>query len=241
LLIFQKRLVYDSYTLKQLQVNKMRGGKTILLITVGLIVVAVAACLLFFYKTQTTWVESPPYRRVSISTARTLVVVYSRTGNTLGAAKAGARFFDADLLQIAAPQYARTIKGQLLASQHADQEVTTTPIQHDPVDLSTYDLIFLCSPIWWFRPAPPLWSFVENHDFAGKPVFLLMTGNSRLKEELIDKFGILIGEKNGKFLGSTFIRRGRIYWQKTPDEVNEKVRDELAARQRIWPMTAKTD
>ncbi len=227
--------------LKQLRENKMRGRKKILLITVGLIVVVVAACLLFFYKTQTTWVESPPYRRVSISTARTLVVVYSRTGNTLGAAKAGARFFDADLLQIEAPQYARTIKGQLLASQHADQEVTTTPIQHDPVDLSNYDLIFLCSPIWWFRPAPPLWSFVENHDFAGKPVFLLMTGNSRLKKELIDKFGILIGEKNGKFLGSTFIRRGRIYWQKTPDEVNEKVRDELAARQRIWPMTAKTD
>jgi amidase len=39
----------------------------------------------------------------------------------------------------------------------------------------------------WWTP----WSFVENHDFAGKPVFLLMTGNSRLKEELIDKFAII--------------------------------------------------
>ena len=219
----------------------MRGGKKNLLITVSLIVVAAAAGLLFFYKTQTTWVESPPYQRVSISPAPTLVVVYSRTGNTLGAAKEGARFFDADLLQIAAPQYARTIKGQLLASQHADQKVTTTPIQHDPVDLSHYDLIFLCSPTWWFRPAPPLWSFVENHDFAGKPVLLLMTGNSRLKEELIDIFGTLVEEKNGKFLGSLFIRRGRIYWQKTPEEVNEEVRDALDARQRMWPMTANPD
>jgi hypothetical protein len=76
---------------------------------------------------------------------------------------------------------------------------------------------------------------------VGKPVFLLMTGNSRLKEELIGKFGTLVEEKNGKFLGSLFIRRGRIYWQKTPDEVNEEVRDALDARQRMWPMTANPD
>jgi flavodoxin len=214
-----------------------RGGKKPLVITVGLIVVAATAGLLYFYKTQTSWVDSPPYQRASKSPARTLVVVYSRTGNTLGAAKAGARYFDADLLQITAPQYARTLKGQMLASQDADQEVTTTPIEHDSVDLSHYDLILLCSPTWWFRPAPPLWSFVETHDFAGKPVFLLMTGNSRLKEELIGKFGTLVEKKNGKFLGVFFIQRGRIYWQKTPAEVNEEVRDALDARQRLWPVT----
>jgi hypothetical protein len=109
------------------------------------------------------------------------------------------------------------------------------------VDLSHYDLIVLCSPTWWFRPAVPLWSFVENHDFAGKPVFLLMTGNSRLKEELIGKFSTLVEEKNGKFLGSLFIRRGRIYWQKTPDEVNAEVRGALGARQRMWSVTANPE
>ena len=216
-------------------------GKKKLLIIVAIIVVASAAGLLYYYKTQTTWVESPPYRRASESPARTLVVVYSRTGNTMGAAKEAARFFDADLLQIAASQYPRTLKGLQLASQHAGQEVTTTPIQHEPVDLSRYDMVFLCSPIWWFRPAIPLWSFVENHDFAGKPVFLLLTGNSRLKEELIGKFSTFVEEKNGKFLGTLFIRRGRIYWQKTPDEVNEKVRNGLDVRQRMWPMTNNTE
>ena len=116
--------------------------------------------------------------------------------------------------------------------------MTTTPIQHDPVDLSRYDLVFLCSPTWWFRPAPPLWSFVENHDFAGNPVCLLMTGNSRFKEELTDKFGTLVEEKNGRFLDMLFIRRGRIYWQKTPDEVHEEVREALEARRSMWPVTA---
>ncbi len=211
-----------------------------MLIIVGIIVVA-AAGFLFYYKTQMTWVESPPYQRTSDLPTRTLVVVYSRTGNTVGAAKEAAHFFDADLLKIEASQYTRTIKGLQLASQHADQEMTTTPIQHEPVDLSSYDMIFLCSPVWWFRPAVPLWSFVENHDFAGKPVFLLVTGNSRYKEELIGKFSTLVEKKKGKFLGMLFVRRGRIYWQKTSDEVNEEVRDALQVRHKIWPVTANVE
>ena len=211
------------------------GKRKTLITTVLMVLVAGAAGALYFYRTQTRWVESPPYKRVATTPARTLVVVYSRTGNTLGAAKEAARFFGADLLQIEAPQYGRDIKGQMLAGRHADEEATTTPIQHDPVDLSRYDLIFLCSPTWWFRPAPPLWSFVENHDFAGKAVFLLMTGNSRLKEELTGKFETLVEEKNGNFLDTLFIQRGRIYWQKTADEVNEEVRDALEARQNMWP------
>lgn len=219
----------------------MRGAKKKLPVIIGIIAAAGAAGLLLYYKTQTTWIESSPYQRLSEAPARTIVVVYSRTGNTMGAAKEAAHFFDADLLKIEAPQYPRTIKGQLLASQHADREVTTTPIRHEPVDLSRYDMIFLCSPIWWFRPAVPLWSFVENHDFAGKPVFLLTTGNSRFKEELIDKFSALVDKKNGKYLGMLFIRRGRIYWQKTPEEVNREVRDALKTRLKMWPIPARTD
>ena len=218
----------------------MKQKKKNLLIIVSIIVMAAAAGLLFYYKTQTSWIESLPYQRASESPTHTLVVVYSRTGNTMGAAREAARFFDADLLKIEAPQYARTIKGLQLASRHADQEVTTTPIEHEPVDLSRYDMIILCSPTWWFRPAVPLWSFVENHDFAGKPVFLMLTGNSRLKEELIGKFSKLVEEKNGRFLDALFIRRGRIYWQKTPDEVSKEVRDALDARREMWPVTAIT-
>jgi len=194
------------------------------------------AALFYFYKTQTSWVESSPYARVGTEPARTLVVVYSRTGNTFSAAKEIARYFDADMLKIEAPQYAKTIEGQMHASEDADNEVTTTPIQHDVVDLSRYDLIVLCSPTWWFRPAPPLWSFVENHDFSGKPVFLMMTGNSRYKEELTEKFAALVAKRNGNYLDMLFIRRGRIYWQKTPDEVNQEVREALDNRRTQWDL-----
>ena len=73
-----------------------------MLIIAAIIIVVTAAGLIFYYKTQTAWVDSPPYRRVSESPTQTLVVVYSRTGNTMSAAKEAASYFDADWLQILA-------------------------------------------------------------------------------------------------------------------------------------------
>ncbi len=205
-------------------------------IIIGSIAVFISILLFWFYRTQTVWVESDPYKRILNKRAKTLVVVYSRTGNTMGIAKVVAKYFDADLLKIEAPQYSRDLAGQQLAGKHADEEVTTTRIQHKAVDINQYELIFLCSPTWWYRPAVPLWSFVENHDFAGRQVFLIMTGNSRLTEEHTGKFATLVEKKNGKFLDNLFIRRGRVYWQKTPQEVNEEVLDAIKKRKDMWPI-----
>ncbi len=199
------------------------------------LVVALLAGALFFHSTQTGWVESAPYQRVGEGPAQTLVVVYSRTGNTLGAAREAARYFDADVVEISAPQYDRTVNGQLAATRDASAEVTTTSISHPLVDPSRYELVVLCSPTWWFRPAPPLWAFVENHDLTGREVFLLMTGNSRWKEEKIEGFGALVADKGGELIDSLFLRRGRIYWQKSPDELRVELREALKAREALWP------
>lgn len=210
-----------------------------MLVIIGVLVLVVVAALVHFYRTQTVWVDSPPYQRTSEVSTKTLVVVYSRTGNTMSAAKEVAKYFDADLLKIEAPQYSLDVKGQQLASKHADEEVINTPIQHNPVDLSKYDLIVLCSPTWWFRPAVPMFSFVENHDFYNKSVFLIMTGNSRKTDEKTGKFEDLVKAKNGDLLDVLFIRRGRIYWQKTPEEVNTEVIKALENRSDLLPFAVK--
>lgn len=164
-----------------------------LLIGIGIAIITVV--LVYFYRTQTVWVESEPYQRTSTKPAKTLLVVYSRTGNTIAAAKEVAKNFDADLLKIVAPQYSRDLKGQQLAAKHADEEVTTAPIHHDPVELNKYDLIFLCSPTWWYRPEIPLFSFVENYDFANKSVFLIMTGNSRKQTKKQENLKLLLKKR----------------------------------------------
>jgi len=207
---------------------------------IGVIIFGVLVLLYWFYRTQTVWVKSDPYQRVSKEEAKTLVVVYSRTGNTMGAAKEVAKYFDADLLTIDAPEYSRNLKGQQLAAKQADEEVTTTQIIHDPVDLNKYDQIILFSPTWWYRPAIPLFTFVENHNFANKSVFLIMTGNSRKTDGKTGKFETLVKEKHGHLLDALFIKRGRIYWQKTPEQVNNKVLNTLKERENIWPKAAKS-
>ncbi len=207
-----------------------RKQKFRLLMVSFILLLLLAAALLYFYKIQTSWVESPVYTRQGAESTRTLVVVYSRTGNTFGAAKEIAGYLNAELLQIKAPQYDATIKGQMLASKDADNEVKVTDIQHKAVDLSQYELIVLCSPTWWFRPAPPLWSFVENNNFSGQKIFLMMTGNSRYKDKFIDEFATLVKQKNGDFTDFLFIRRGRIFWQKTADDVSNEIRDALEER-----------
>ncbi len=214
--------------------RRMKSRNAIVL-SAGLIVVGAVALLAWFYKTQTVWVESRDYQRSSKEAAKTLVVVYSRTGNTLSAAKEAARLLDADLIAIDAPQYSRDLKGQQLASKHADEEVTRTTIVHDPVDMEQYELIVLCSPTWWYRPAIPLWSFVESHDFRGRRVLLLMTGNSRMTDERTGKFRVLVEEKNGELVDVLFIRRGRVFWQKRPDQVNQEVLEALRERKDVWP------
>jgi len=216
----------------------MQGKKKVWIFLGATILVVACASFALFLK-QMSWVETPTYAREATSPARTLVVAYSRTGNTLGAAKEAARFFDAELLRIRAPQYGLTLEGQFLAAEHADEQVTTTAIEHDAVNLSDYDRIILCSPIWWFRPAPPLWAFVENHDFAGKPVFLLVTGNSRLKEAHTREFQGMVEQRNGTFVGAHFIRRGRFYWQKSTRDVAIEVREALEVRRGMWPIRGR--
>ena len=51
----------------------------------------------------------------------------------------------------------------------------------------------------------------------------MMTGNSRYKEKFIDEFASLLKNKNASFIDLLFIKRGRVFWQKTPGEVNQEV------------------
>lgn len=179
---------------------------------------------LVLYKDQ-TWVESEPYERVGSSPAKSAVIAYSRSGNTLLAAKELARLQDADLFTIQAPAYPQTISGQMRASNDASNKIRRSEIIHPAIDFARYERIVLSSPTWWYRPAVPMWAFVSNQDFAQKSVSLLLTGNSGYKESNIEEFGELLESSNGRFTGYQFIERGRVFWQLSESELREKVRN----------------
>lgn len=212
----------------------IRVRKAAPFVLAALAIVAAAGMGLMIHKDQ-TWSESPAYARTSTEPARVLVVAYSRSGHSLAAAKEAAHYYDADLVQIEAPAYPPTFGGQRKASDDADAEVTTTEIRYPSFSVEHYDLVVLASPTWWFRPAVPLWSFVEETDFAGRPVFLLLTGNSRYEVEQVERFAERVADKNGHLVDHHFIERGRVYWQKSDDEVRAEVRSALREQASTLP------
>lgn len=209
--------------------TKKRRWKIAAGVLLGAALVSALSFAFVLYRDR-TYVSSQAYERSGEGRARVLVVYYSRSGNTEGVAREVARHFDADILRIEAPRYSLDYPGWRHAANDADDEVTRTPIEHEAVNLEDYDLIALGSPIWWYRPSPPLWTFVEDNDFAGRRVILFNTFNSRFEREHIDRFQRTVEASGGVFLDHLYVRRGRVVWQKTPDEVRAEIRAALEAR-----------
>ncbi len=167
------------------------------------------------------------------TTIKTLVVIYSSTGNTRAVANEIIQRFNADTVIIKTKEYDGFFGG-LGASSDAWNEVKITDIQPEIVDMSQYNLIFLGSPIWWYRPAVPLWTFVEKNNFENKKVVLFNTFNSRFEQPYIDEFKKLVEEKGGNFIDHIYVRRGRWYSQLDREELLLEFRKLLDARTEKW-------
>ncbi len=170
---------------------------------------------------------SKAFSRDESKATKVLVLCYSRNGNTEAMAKEIAKYYNADLQFIEAKTYSRNFKGWFNAFTDAKYE-TETAIKPQNIDLGNYDLIFLGSPIWLFRPAPPLWTFVKCNDFTHKRVVLFSTFNSRFKQEYINEFSNLLLSKGGTLVDHIYIKRGRATpFQKDGNYVIKKTKELL--------------
>ncbi len=152
-----------------------------------------------------------------------LVLYYSLTQNTEIFAKAIASRYQADLIEINAQEYRNDIIGRTHAAIDAWTEERNSTIDPKIIDLSRYRNIFLGSPIWWYRPAVPLWTFVAKNDFQNQDIVLFNTFNSRFKDKYIYEFSDLIKSKGGNLSDHIFIRRGRWYNQMSQNELAKAI------------------
>jgi hypothetical protein len=53
--------------------------------------------------------------------------------------------------------------------EHPDEKVEIQPFRNDP---SKYDMIFIGTPVWAWAPAPPVYSFLQEHKLQGKKIAL---------------------------------------------------------------------
>jgi len=199
-----------------------------------LVVIAAIAAFAFVQIKDRTYFHSPPYTPEQDKTSDVLVVYYSRSGNTEAMAKEIARRLHADILRIETKSYGLNFKGWLQANGDSRSEKKQVDISPSVVDLHRYRLIFLGSPIWWYRPSPPLWTFVEKNDFSGKDVVLFNTFNSKFKAEPIKEFQREVEEKGGRLIDHIFIRRGRVYYQMSGKELIRQAQDLLDKKIEKW-------
>ena len=174
-----------------------------------------------------TYVPSAPYAPGGEPNREVAVVYYSRSGHSEAAAREIARTFNAPIARIHA-DYPRDFSGQRKAVSDARAQALP-PVRVEPIDLAPARHVFLVSPTWMFRAATPLWTYVEQGALTGKRVVLVTTGNSRFEQAETGAFAKRVEARGGRLVSHVFLRRGRIFWQKSREELLKEVRAEMEA------------
>lgn len=111
---------------------------------------------------------------------RTLVVYYSRSGNTRRVARAIAAGLQADIEELADPMERQGRWGYLRCTFEAlfARPVRLRALAHDP---GAYDLVIVGTPVWVGRPSSVVRTFLERyrHRLPGVAFFITHGGSAR--------------------------------------------------------------
>jgi flavodoxin len=106
---------------------------------------------------------------------KVLVIYYSLEGNTDNIARRIQKMTGADIFEIetveaypAAPAYYWIARKQL-------KDGKLPQLKRKIPDISSYDLIIIGSPVWWYTISAPMMSFLSLCDFSGKTVVIFAT------------------------------------------------------------------
>ncbi|MEN6441539.1 MAG: flavodoxin [Syntrophobacter sp.] len=102
---------------------------------------------------------------------KVLVIYYSLTGNTRSTAemireKTGGDVFEIETVKNYPADYSECTREAKRELQAGD----LPSLKKSPPDMSSYDLILVGSPVWWYTVSTPVMSFLKQADFAGKRV-----------------------------------------------------------------------
>jgi len=109
-------------------------------------------------------------------TEHILIPYFSRSKNTLKIAEL-IKFEVSGTLHEIRPQKPYPPDNNVVVEQ-AKQEIRTgyePPLKSMIEDITSYDLLFLGSPIWWGTMAPPVATFLSDNDLAGKTILPFCT------------------------------------------------------------------
>ncbi|MEE2764662.1 MAG: hypothetical protein VYA91_14345 [Pseudomonadota bacterium] len=190
----------------------------LLVLVVGALVVALVPVVVTqIEKRQAQSNETLLTQPLPTSTNPVAVVVFSRSGNTAVLGREIARRTGGDFYRLEALDYELGLVGWVRAMLDARKgEAVITP---ETLDLTSYDTVYLGSPIWLYSPAPPIWEFVDNNRFDGQKVVLFNTYNSNFGPDYIETFQQQVLSKGAVSFEHRAVLRGRMGQQLSTEEM----------------------
>ncbi len=105
-----------------------------------------------------------------------LVVYFSYTGHTKMITDKIKEKLDCDILKIeTVVPYSTDYDTVVNDEQNSERSDFLPEIKDININLDNYDEIILGTPVWWYRPAPAIRSFLTKYDLTGKTVIPFAT------------------------------------------------------------------
>jgi flavodoxin len=136
---------------------------------------------------------------------RSLIVFYSRTGNSKFVAKKVASELGADIEEVVDLKNRRGWIGFIRAGYDATRgkETKIEKTQKSPME---YDLIVVGTPVWNSRLTPAIRTYLKENDLSQKRVALFSTNEGRGSEKTLSMMKSLI--PSGDIVGELGITKG---------------------------------
>lgn len=116
-----------------------------------------------------------------------LVVYFSYTGHTKMITDKIKEKLDCDILKIeTVVPYSTDYDTVVNDEQNSERSDFLPEIKDININLDNYDEIILGTPVWWYRPAPAIRSFLTKYDLTGKTVIPFATNAGWLGKTFIE-------------------------------------------------------
>ncbi|MCX5900451.1 MAG: hypothetical protein NTX06_06915 [Proteobacteria bacterium] len=159
---------------------------------------------------------------------KTLILYYSRTGNTRATCEALAKTLGADIMEVKDLSDRSGGWGFFTGAMSALFNMQTG-IDPEKPDLTPYTRIILAAPIWSGRLASATCTVMARSRFDGKKVTVFSTTNVLEKKEQLDKARLLVENAGGRYRGHFQIAvTEKVDGKKTPKGLDRIVQEAIA-------------
>jgi flavodoxin len=155
---------------------------------------------LLFLSAVFVFASLAPARAQEPAAGKTLLLYYSKTGNTKAACEALQKALGTDIQEIKDLNSRDTklggIGGMLktLLGMH-------TAIEPKKVDLAPYTTVIISAPVWAAKFGLAMRTFVETSRFDGKNVIIFITSDSFIEDKYQEKHRQLVKDSGGTVTG----------------------------------------